>query len=1544
MCGLGVRMSPKATIFSTSEAACDVYDAGDDAGECTWASLPPELLRDVIARVEASDSSWPGRRSVVACAGVCRSWRELTRELRQSQGSYEPSGQITISDELRKPRPGPARSRIHHPHFLPSPLSRFPISPLPPLPRIPPFPRSHLPPISARDSELLQSQGSYESSGQITFPDELRTPGPRDRCVECFIRRSRKTGTFTLFLGVPPNSTENGKFLLAARKCGWRPSSCIGSPFPGSSAHSCGGGAGGGSSGGIGGGSGGGSGGSGGSSGPVVSVAYALNVLGVRGPRRILCTLHQVPAGAAVTGGGGSGAAGAGRGAGGKAGRGTGEEAGGGRGEGRSLARGTSGGSGRGWGDASAVAEAAGEAAAEGARRAAAAAADVAGTAAAALGLDPVTGTSDTGTLRSPRPATLPPVTTSDRSSVSTPPVTVPPSTPPPATPSPATAAVLAAGAAAAAATSPLLSSLFHSNRYSHTRYSNHSCDLPEEQKSDEQAPGQSQPPTFTSSFTPSPLPRPSWPSSPASSPSAAHPAGATSAPPHFPAPSALHSPASPPDVLIAPTGSSASPSPSASASAAPPCPASAFPPCSKLPSSALSSASPAARSCAYRLSGGKGEAGGIVKSGEEMSAGNGVVGRSGKESDEQQSGREEGSQAEGRWEKRNQEESSPEDGSLEEGNRQEGCGHWRTDGACEQQESSGERRSEQAGQQQGWLQGGAPLEPMVLRNKPPRWHEQLQCWCLNFRGRVTVASVKNFQLIEGGGPGNDSDKPVLLQFGKIGKDTFTMDYRYPLTAFQAFAICLSSFDTKVAVQFSSTPALSMATSASAAPEAWLQNQLLAMRDALPFLDSDMVSGLVSYCPNASDADVAEYLSNIVGESDQSMAVVSGYLERRRQMKQGGSPSQPPQNPPRNARGKQQHRQQQQQQQQQQAQDYSHTKYSHENPNIEVYVKPKFDEASGSVSAPSRRTGAGGGLGEGGSAGGAGAPEGAAASGAAGGKVGGRTGGGVGGGAGGSASGGKSAGGRKRRGGLAVGLADLEQGRVFKQGAPCECQAAIHHLVNNCLACGKIVCEQEGEGPCKFCGFLVLRGSDSMGDAAPGVGMEGEWEEWDEVGGVGGAATGTTEAEAKALAFRDRLVEYNRTSAQRTVVIDDQSDYFKSNGADGDGDAWLTNEEREILRRREEEREREEEERRRRVVVTLDLIGRRVLVADSAGADVAGGGADAAGSAGAKSGQEGSEEQTKGASRGANGKPGGGRTGVGSIFLMRGQGGQGDKEQGEREQIPTVKQEVVSGIKVLIKGEGGGGGGSAAGGSGRTQLMPSPNLPIAAPVFVKPSSTNSSTNGAGAGGAGAGGASTTDATGQGKKGSKGKKGQQEQHHGKEQESDRRRGAYKEGMARLQHDSPLMEAMREIEEEVGGRSGWGGNRRIDKERGSRGGGMGSHGVGYRGVSVGEGGGRGGIGRGAAGGGLDSRENRDRDGPCGIPADLAGLADLADDEADVDGRFDICVQMDQQGGLLRGVGGVRGGRGVKAGIDGGRGGVLQDGVVLLKGWLTREQQVN
>ena len=36
----------------------------------------------------------------------------------------------------------------------------------------------------------------------------------------------------------------------------------------------------------------------------------------------------------------------------------------------------------------------------------------------------------------------------------------------------------------------------------------------------------------------------------------------------------------------------------------------------------------------------------------------------------------------------------------------------------------------------------------LFLSNKPPRWNETTQSHCLNFGGRVTQPSIKNFQLI----------------------------------------------------------------------------------------------------------------------------------------------------------------------------------------------------------------------------------------------------------------------------------------------------------------------------------------------------------------------------------------------------------------------------------------------------------------------------------------------------------------------------------------------------------------------------------------------------------------------------------------------------------------------------------------------------------------------------------------------------------------------------------------------------------------------------
>ncbi|XP_009001666.1 tubby-related protein 3 isoform X1 [Callithrix jacchus] len=82
------------------------------------------------------------------------------------------------------------------------------------------------------------------------------------------------------------------------------------------------------------------------------------------------------------------------------------------------------------------------------------------------------------------------------------------------------------------------------------------------------------------------------------------------------------------------------------------------------------------------------------------------------------------------------------------------------------------------------------------LHNKAPVWNSDTQSYVLNFRGRVTQASVKNFQIVHK----NDPDY-IVMQFGRVADDVFTLDYSYPLCAVQAFAVGLSSFDSKLACE-----------------------------------------------------------------------------------------------------------------------------------------------------------------------------------------------------------------------------------------------------------------------------------------------------------------------------------------------------------------------------------------------------------------------------------------------------------------------------------------------------------------------------------------------------------------------------------------------------------------------------------------------------------------------------------------------------------------------------------------------------------------------
>lgn len=72
-----------------------------------------------------------------------------------------------------------------------------------------------------------------------------------------------------------------------------------------------------------------------------------------------------------------------------------------------------------------------------------------------------------------------------------------------------------------------------------------------------------------------------------------------------------------------------------------------------------------------------------------------------------------------------------------------------------------------------------------ILHNKPPIWNETNQVYQLDFGGRVTQESAKNFQIELSG--------KQVMQFGRIDSNAYTLDFEWPFTAVQAFSIALAN-------------------------------------------------------------------------------------------------------------------------------------------------------------------------------------------------------------------------------------------------------------------------------------------------------------------------------------------------------------------------------------------------------------------------------------------------------------------------------------------------------------------------------------------------------------------------------------------------------------------------------------------------------------------------------------------------------------------------------------------------------------------------------
>lgn len=158
----------------------------------------------------------------------------------------------------------------------------------------------------------------------------------------------------------------------------------------------------------------------------------------------------------------------------------------------------------------------------------------------------------------------------------------------------------------------------------------------------------------------------------------------------------------------------------------------------------------------------------------------------------------------------------------------------------------------------------------------------------------------------------------------------------------------------------------------------------------------------------------------------------------------------------------------------------------------------------------------------------------------------------------------------------------------------CDCQASKHRLINNCLKCGRIVCEQEGSGPCQFCGNLVITKEEkevlSRGSRKSEALQKKLLSEKNAIVSEAPAETNQqSDHLKKAIEHKNRLLEFDRTSEKRTRVFDDENDYFSVNSQ------WLSHEDKVRLQKREEELRKKRFDRSNQTV-TIDFFGRKVIL------------------------------------------------------------------------------------------------------------------------------------------------------------------------------------------------------------------------------------------------------------------------------------------------------------------------------------------------------------
>ncbi|KAI3687272.1 hypothetical protein L1987_80966 [Smallanthus sonchifolius] len=251
-CGLRTRSCRVIQDTSMAVAALELED-DDGLKQSCWANMPPELLREVLIRIESSESKWPSRKNVVGCATVCRSWREIMKEIVKRP---EISGMLTFPISVKQP--GPRESLIQC--FIKRKRST----------------QTYLLYLSL--TQALADDGKF-----LLAARKFRRPTCTDYIISLHADdiskgssryigklRSNFLGTkFIVYDGLPPH---DGAKMTKSRSTRFMGSTQVSPRVPAGSY-------------------------------PVAHISYELNMLGSRGPRRMQCIMDPIPSSAVEPGG-----------------------------------------------------------------------------------------------------------------------------------------------------------------------------------------------------------------------------------------------------------------------------------------------------------------------------------------------------------------------------------------------------------------------------------------------------------------------------------------------------------------------------------------------------------------------------------------------------------------------------------------------------------------------------------------------------------------------------------------------------------------------------------------------------------------------------------------------------------------------------------------------------------------------------------------------------------------------------------------------------------------------------------------------------------------------------------------------------------------------------------------------------------------------------------------------------------------------------------------------------------------------------------------